>query len=220
MAQLSFFSEDYQPPTVHDLGGMLAAHGQITTGGSGARLSILLDDAARAAAVVAECARRDIDAETVPVEGPGPTLLTRTHRSAALLPLARAWTRGAVKSVPRDLTVTAGFSRLWVLAAGRRDEAGYLLGVDPHTPDTVEDLIAACSRAGLAGAAVGVRAGGPAIRIVGHRRLARLADTVGTLPADLPSGCAPPDEHRAVHDDTPPRAPQPRPAHPAQPELG
>ena len=220
MAQLSFFSADYQPPTVHDLGGLLAAHGQITTDGAGARLSILLDDAARAAAEVAERARRDVAAEVVRVEGDGPALVMRTHRSAALLPLAREWTRGAVKSVPRNLTVTAGFSRLWVLAAGRRDDSGYLLGVDPHTPDTVDDLIAACSRAGLAGAAVGVRAGGPAIRIVGHRRLARLADTVGTLPADLPAGCAPPDEHRAVHDDQPPRSPRPRPVHPAQPELG
>jgi hypothetical protein len=220
VAQLSFFSADYQPPVVADLGGLLAAHGQITTSPAGARLSILLDDDARAAAVVAECARREIAAEVVIVEGPGPQLLMRTRRSAALLPLAQAWTRGAVKSVPRSLAVTAGFSRLWVLAAGRADEAGYLLGVDPHTPDTVDDLIAACSRAGVAGSFVGVRAGGPAIRIVGHRRLARLADTVGTLPVDLPAGCAPKDEHRAVYDDVTPRAPRPVPVHPSQQELG
>lgn len=218
MSQLSFFSADHQPPVVADLGGLLAAHGQITTGPAGARLSILLDDRARASALVAECGRRAVVAEVVPVEGG--QLLMRTVRCAALLPLAEAWIRGAVKSVPRDLTVSAAFSRLWVLAAGRTDHAGYLLGVDPHTPDTVDDLIAACSRAGLAGSFVGVRAGGPAIRIVGHRRLARLADSVGTLPTDLPVGCAPPDEHRAVYDDTMPRVPKPVPVHPMQPELG
>lgn len=219
MAQLSFFSADYQAPVVADLGGLLAAHGQITTGPAGARLSILLDDAGRAAAVVAECARRDIAAEVLTVEGPGPQLLMRTTRCAALLPLATAWTRGAVKSVPRALVVSAGFARLWVIGAGRRDVAGYLLGLDPHVPDSVDDLIAAGSRAGLAGSYVGVRAGGPAIRIVGHRRLARLADTVGTLPDELPADCRPPDEHRAVYDETAPRAPRPVHVHPAQPEL-
>lgn len=220
MAQLSFFSADNQPPVVADLGGLLAAHGQITTGGGGARLSILLDNPERAAAIVIECGLRGVEAEVAVVEGGGPRHLMRTARCAALLPLAEEWTRGAVKCVPRDLTVSAGFSRLWVLAAGRVDDAGYLLGVDPLTADTVDDLIAACSRAGLAGSAIGVRGGGPGIRIVGHRRLARLAETVGTLPADLPVGCAPPDEHRAVSDDTTPRAPRPIPVHPLQPELG
>ncbi len=220
MAQLSFFSADYQPPLATDLGGLLAAHGQITAGPRGARLSILLDDDARAAAVVAECARRGVAAEVLTVQGPGPHLLMRTDRSEALLPLATAWTRGAVKSVPRDLVVSAGFARLWVIAAGRRDDAGYLLGVDPHAPEAVDDLIAAGSRAGIAGSFVGPRGGGPAIRVVGHRRLARLTDTVGSLPADLPADCPPPDEHRAVHDDVPPRAPRPVPVHPAQPELG
>lgn len=219
MAQLSFFSADYQPPVVADLGGLLAAHGQITTGPAGARLSILLDDAARAAAIVAECARRDIAAEVVTVEGPGPQLLMRTSRCAALLPLATSWTRGAVKSVPRGLVVAAGFARLWVIGAGRRDDTGYLLGLDPHAPDSVDDLIAAGSRAGVAGSYVGMRAGGPAIRVVGHRRLARLVDTVGSLPIDLPIACRPPDEHRAVHDDSSPRAPRRPLVHPAQPEL-
>jgi hypothetical protein len=220
VAQLSFFSADCQQPVVADLGGLLAAHGQITTGPRGARLSILLDDRPRAAAVVAECARRAVAAEVVTVEGPEPQMLVRTDRCETLMPLAAAWTRGAVKSVPRELVITAGFTRLWVLAAGRTDDTGYLLGVDPHLPETVDDLIAACSRAGLAGSAVGSRAGGPAIRIVGHRRLARLADTVGTLPADLPPGCVPPDERRAVRDDVPPRAPRPMPLNPAQLELG
>lgn len=219
MAQLSFFSADYQPPVVADLGGLLAAHGQITTGPVGARLSILLDDEARAAALVDECARRGVAAAVLPAEQPGPAFLMQSSRCAQLLPLAAAWTRGAVKSVPRDLLVSAGFARLWVVAAGRRDDAGYLLGVDPHAPDAVDDLIAAGSRAGLAGTYVGVRAGGPAIRIVGHRRLARLADTIGTLPTGLPASCRPPEQHRAAYDDAAPRVPRPVSVHPGQPEL-
>ena len=188
MGQLSFFSADLLPPQVGDLGGLLAAHGQFTVGPRGARLSILTDDPARAAALVAECAARDINAQ---VTVDGQHHLMRTDRTPALIELARSWTRGAVKSAPEHLVASAGFLRVWVIAAGRMDDAGYLLGLDPHTPDTTDALVAACARAGIAGAYIGVRGGGPGIRIVGHRRLARLIDTVGTLPPDLPAECYP-----------------------------
>ncbi len=186
MGQLSFFSADLAEPLVADLGGVLAAHGQLTGSPSAARVSILVDDPARAAALQAECAARGIAAEVSPVVDPDGSYLLRTARTSELLDLGRAWTRGAVKSVPDGLSMSAGFLRLWVIAAGRMDETGYLLGVDPHAPDTVDSLIAGCARAGVAGSYIGSRAGGPGIRIVGHRRLARLIDTVGTLPADLP----------------------------------
>lgn len=202
MGQLSFFSADYLPPQLADLGGMLAAHGQITMGPRGARLSILLADEARAAALAAECSLRGIDAEVVMVEGPSPHLLMRTPRTAALLPLAEDWTRGAVKSVPMDLVVSAGFARVWTIAAGHLDEAGYLLGLDPHTPDSVDDLVAGCARAGIAGSFIGVRGGGPGIRIVGHRRLSRLIDTVGTLPTGLPAECYPADPQQSSYSPT------------------
>jgi len=170
---------------------MLAAHGQITVGTSGARLSILIQNSGRAAALVTECAARNVPATVVDVEGPGAAVLVRTSRSPVLLPLARDWTRGAVKAVPDQLVVSAGFLRIWALAAGRMDDVGYLLGVDPHSPESTDGLTAACSRTGLAGAYIGVRGGGPGIRILGHRRLARLIDTVGTLPAGLPDECYP-----------------------------
>lgn len=189
MGQLSFFSADYLPPLLGDLGALLAAHGQITVNSRGARLSILCTDDGRAAALVAECAVRSIKAEVTTADAPH--LLMRTARTPDLMPLAAEWTRGAVKSVPTGLVVSAGFARLWSIAAGRLDEAGYLLGVDPHAPDTVEGLIAACARAGIAGSYIGVRGGGPGIRIVGHRRLSRLIDTIGTLPPGLPADCYP-----------------------------
>lgn len=191
MGQLSFFSADFLPPLLGDLGGMLAAHGQITVNSRGARLSILCSDDGRAAALVAECAARSISADVTEVEGPGPQLLMRTARTPDLMPLAADWTRGAVKSVPLELKVSPGFARIWTIAAGHQDEAGYLLGVDPHAPDTVDGLIAACARAGIAGAYIGIRGGGPGIRIVGHRRLTRLIDTIGTLPVGLPADCYP-----------------------------
>ncbi len=191
MGQLSFFSADLQPPLVDDLGGLLAASGQITESADGARLSLLTDDPARASALVAECAARHVAASAEPDPGDRHQLLVRTDRSAALVPLARRWTRGAVKRVPDEVTVSAGFVRLWVLAAGHVDDVGYLLGVDPHRPENVEPLIAACARAGLAGCSIGPRGGGPAVRIVGHKRLARLVDTVGTLPPGLPADLYP-----------------------------
>ena len=63
MSQLSFFSADLTPPRVEDLGGLLAAHGQISRSGSGARLSILLADTWRAKALVREFRVRDVEAE-------------------------------------------------------------------------------------------------------------------------------------------------------------
>jgi hypothetical protein len=191
VGQLSFFTADFRPPQVADLGGLLAAHGPITVSPGGARLSILVAEPARAVALVGESEVRQISAEVVDVDGSDPQLLMRTERTPALLELSNDWTRGAVKGVPDLLGVTAGFLRIWAIAAGRMDDSGYLLGLDPHTPETTEALIAACARAGIAGSYIGVRGGGPGIRIVGHRRLARLIDTIGTLPSDLPADCYP-----------------------------
>lgn len=189
MGQLSFFSADLVPPVVDDLGGMLAAWGQISANPSGARLSMLVGDRVRAVALAAECAARGIDAEIGDAESG--RHLVRTARRPELSRLAESWTRGAVKVVPSGLVVSPGFVRIWVLAAGSADDSGYLLGVDPHAPDNIDALIAACSRSGLAGSFIGHRGGGPGIRIVGHRRLARLVDTVGTLPHGLPQQAYP-----------------------------
>lgn len=206
MSQLSLFSADLVEPRQSDLGGLLAAHGQVVRSGNGARLSILLSDGWRAEALLRECLVRDVAAEVLAVNGDweapitggvrrpaanGWPVLLRTEHLPGLLELATDWTRGAVKAVPRSLQVQAGLLRCWTLAAGIGDDAGFLLGLDPRAPDTHEPLAAACSRGGVAGALTGVRVGRPAVRIVGRRRISRLAEMLGTPPLEAPPGAFP-----------------------------
>ncbi len=87
--------------------------------------------------------------------------------------------------------MNGGLLRCWVLAAGRPDDSGFLLGLDPHAPDTYEPLAAACARAGVAGSLIGVRGGGPGIRVVGYRRISRLAELLGSPPFGAPRGVFP-----------------------------
>ena len=188
MTQLSLFSADLTPPRLEDLGGLLAAHGQVAGGQDGVRLSILLADGWRADALLRECRVRDVPSQTAPPEDPDTAVLLRTERIAVLEPLATQWTRGAVKAVPVDISLTPGFLRCWTLAAGHPSEVGFVLGLDPHAPDTHEPLAAACAAAGLAGSVLGVRGGGPAVRIVGHRRCSRLSEMIGTPPPEAPPG--------------------------------
>lgn len=171
-------------------------------------MSILLGQEWRAKALVREFRVRDVAAEILPaaealsgglidpVDGlfEGGVLL-RSERSATLTALARMWTRGAVKSVPPALTAAAGLLRCWTLAAGRHDDAGFLLGLDRHAPDTYEPMASVCARAGLAAAFIGVRGGGPALRIVGHRRHTRLVELLGTAPPEAPIGAFPISQH-------------------------
>jgi hypothetical protein len=124
---------------------------------------------------------------------PGRVLL-RTARLSELTAIADDWSRGAVKAVPPGLALGAGLLRCWVLAAGRPvalPGMGFLLGLDPHAPQTHEPLAAACSRAGTAGAIVGAAAGGPAVRVTGRRRLLRLAEILGSPPRGAPVGAFP-----------------------------
>ncbi|AZI57162.1 hypothetical protein EH165_02295 [Nakamurella antarctica] len=190
MAQLSFYSADVNEPQLVDLGGILAAHGQVVVHGSSARLSILVADRWRATALQEECTVRGVAAKVIEVEGPAPFLL-QTEKEPQLAGLASAWTRGAVKSVPDGLIADPGLLRCWAISAGRTFSPGYILGLDPHAPDTHDGLSTACAKAGLAGSLIGVRGGGPGVRIVGHRRLVRLVEYLGQPPegardADFP----------------------------------
>jgi hypothetical protein len=192
VTQPSLFSAETMPPSLADLGGLLAAHGQAAAGAAGARLSILLADRWRADALAAECARREIDAEVLAAEpadpgaADGPVVLLRTDRTEALAALAAAWTRGAVKAVPAGLTAEPGLLRVWLIAAGRRTSAGFGLGLDPHARDTHQPLAAACARAGLAGALVGATSDTPVIRLTGRKRLGRLGEMIGDPPPGAP----------------------------------
>ena len=181
VSQLSLFSADARPSRVSDLAGLLCGPGQIVRFGAGdqARLSIVLHDPARAPALAAACAATGIRMEAVRTES-GATALRSAFR-CDLVRLARAWTRGAVKTVPAGWQLDGPALRLWALAAGRLDErGGYLLGLDPHAPDTHLPLVAAATRAGISPARVG---NGQALRISGTRRVQRLVELVGPAPA-------------------------------------
>ena len=186
MEQLSFFSADLAEPTVADLAGLLAAPGQLSTAAGAVRLSVVVAAPWRVEGIAALVARAGLAAERATSEEGRP--LVRTTPDARLLTLATDWTRGAVKTVPAGWTPSSWALRGWALAAGRRDDAGFLLGLDPHAADTHQPLAAALSRAGMAATLLGPRGGGPALRVAGRRRLQRLVETVGAPPEGAADG--------------------------------
>jgi len=182
-AQLSIFSAEARDARLADLAGLLCGPGQLARfGASGtARLSLVLEDPARARALEAECAARDITTEVAEVESGSIVLRTAFRRD--LVELASTWTRGAVKAVPEGFSLDGPALRLWALAAGVPDRrAGYLLGLDPFAPQTHMPLAAAVTALGLPTLRLGPRGGGPALRISGIRARRRLAEMVGTAP--------------------------------------
>lgn len=191
MRQLSFYSVEAHPPRIDDLAGLLCGPGQaVRFGSSGAaRLSVVAADRWRALALRAVCAERGVQAEVATTAEGNPLLRTafRTDLSA----LTAQWTSGAVKAVPAGLELAGPMLRTWALTAGRGEGSGYLFGLDPHAQDTHEPLAAAMVMAGLAPVPIGVRGGGPALRLTGRRRLARLLELIGDAPPGTPADAWP-----------------------------
>lgn len=182
MSQLSFFSAESVPPAVADLTGVLAATGQVVTVGGGARLSVVVDAVWRAVALADMALASGLQAEVSCTEEGSP--LVRTAVEARLLGIAADWTRGAVKTVPPSWLPGPRELRAWTLAAGVREADRYLLGLDPHAPDTHSPLASALMRIGIAPTLIGTRGSRPALRISGRRRLSRLVETVGDPPGE------------------------------------
>ncbi len=180
--QISFFSAEARGPRAGDLAGVLCGHGQVVSfGRTAARLSVELAEGLRARALAMECGRRGVTAEvTSSAEGQP---LVRTPFRVDLLPLADDWCPGAGKEVPRRFLLDGPTLRMWVLACGIPTERGYLLPLDPDAPDTHDPLTAALGTIGLPAQRVGPKAGGPALRVTGKRRLATLEELVGRPPA-------------------------------------
>jgi len=187
VSQLSFFSAESVPPVVADLTGVLAAAGQVVTVGGGARLSVVVDAIWRAEALADMIAAVGLNPEIVRTEEDSP--LVRTAVDAQLLSLAADWTRGAVKTVPPQWLPGPRELRAWTLAAGLPEADRYLLGLDPHAPDTHSPLASALMRVGIAPTLIGTRGSRPALRISGRRRLLRLVENVGDAP-DGPAAAA------------------------------
>ena len=183
MDQLSFFSAESVPPAVTDVTGLLATAGQILTVRDGVRVSVVVDQVWRAVAIAAMIDEAGLQAEVTHTEENTP--LVRTAVDARLVPIAIGWTRGAVKTVPVDWVPGSRELRIWTLAAGSPDGDRYLLGLDPHAPDTHSPLASALIRAGIAPTLIGTRGSRPALRISGRRRLSRLVENIGEPPADV-----------------------------------
>ncbi|WNG87099.1 hypothetical protein C6A87_025495 [Mycobacterium sp. ITM-2016-00317] len=185
MSQLSFFSAESVPPVVADLTGILAATGQaVVVGAAGqqaARLSVVVDALWRAEGLAEMIADVGLDAEIARTEEDSP--LVRTAVDPRLLDIAADWSTGAVKTVPAQWLPGPRQLRAWTLAAGRQEDDRYLLGLDPHAPDTHSALASAMMRVGIAPTLIGTRGSCPALRISGRRRLSRLVENVGEPPA-------------------------------------
>lgn len=192
MTQLSLFSADLTPPVGEDLGGLLAASGRLEAAADGVRLVIRLTEAWRARALVRECRVRDVAAH---VRSEDEIIVLHTDPAPVLTELSTHWLDGAVKVAPPEVALSAGLLRCWAIAAGRPASVGYLLGLDPESPEIHEALAGSCAAIGLAGSLIGPRGGGPAVRIVGLRRCTRLAEMVGTPPPEAPSDQFPQPAH-------------------------
>ena len=183
MSQLSFFSAESVPPAVADLTGVLAAAGQVVMVGGGARLSVVVEELWRARALADMMTEAGLEAEITRTEEDTP--LVRTTVDVRLVGIATDWTRGAVKTVPPQWLPGPRELRAWTLAAGIPEADRYLLGLDPHAPDTHSPLASALMRVGIAPTLIGTRGSRPALRISGRRRLSRLVENVGEPPDDL-----------------------------------
>src|SRR3954465_8911621 len=183
--QLSFFSAEALPPSVHDVEGLLAGPGQVVSRGDSARVSVVVVERWRVDGLIGALGVVDVEAELVP--GDDNRTAVRTPFLPSLLPLARRWTSGAVKLPPPGLQLDGPRLRWWAMAAGRGDHAGYALGLGPSDEQAWPAVGAALAGAGVPGTFVGPRGDGPAYRIVGQRRLERLRELVGDPPSGVPS---------------------------------
>lgn len=202
MDQLSFFDTGLLPATPADLGAVLLAHGQSqllfgdadTTRGRrkkpqprSARISVLVTEEWRARSLCSISQRADVPAEVEEQEAEdgSPQWLVRLE-SPQLLPVVQEWTKGAVKTVPPQWQPTSTAIQIWATVAGVRDDMGFRMGLDPHIadhPELVKIVQAGMASSGVSAIFVGARAGGPALRVQGQRRLHNLMLMVGEPPA-------------------------------------
>jgi hypothetical protein len=145
-------------------------------------------------ALVDELTRLDVPTEVEPAERGGQTV--QSPWLEALRPMADAWTRGAVKMPPPGWVLDGSRLRWWCLAGGSWTAGSgtgmYTLSLGASDEPSWGAAGAALAAAGLAPVLVGPRADGPAYRIVGQRRLARLRELDGEPPPGLPEEAWPP----------------------------
>lgn len=178
--QYSLFGAEASAPVLADLDGLLLAGGRWVRSAAGARLSVVVSDRWRAdalAGVFTELGVGGADAVADTAVG----LAVRTAFSANLRAAAARWTRGANQGLPADFRLSAGGLRLWAIAAGRRDDAGYLLATDEPDDPVHSAAGAQLSRLGVAAVSLSQRPG-PGWRVTSARRLRRLVELLGEPP--------------------------------------
>ena len=175
--QFSLFGAAAVEPVIADLDGIVLAGGHWVSaavdGVRCARLSVLVDAAWRADALVGELLERGLDAEQVPNGHAGEQsglIDVRTALSAELLVGAERWTRGARISPPPDFVLSPGGLRLWAIARGTRDDAGYLLGTPAVDGPLHRVAGAQLAGVGLTAVSLGER-GHAGWRITGIKRI-------------------------------------------------
>lgn len=177
MSQYSLFGAAAAQPSLRDLDGVLLGGGRWVRTGSGARLSVVVEDVWRADALAAEFGARGLAGQDAVVPATSGWSV-RTEFSPDLDDTAERWSRGSRESPPADFGLTAGGLRLWTIAAGRRGEDGFLLST-ARADDRLHLLAGAhLARLGLTAVSLGAR-GGPGWRITSVKRLRRLAELVG-----------------------------------------
>lgn len=188
--QLVFFGADAAEPSVADLAGLLAGPGEVVRMGGTARLSVQVDAAWRVHVLVAELAARGLAASWAPAGDERHAV--RTSYTRVLKPLAAAWLHGSTKRPPAAFHLTGRRLRLWLAAAGTPEPPDcFLLRLGADDQECWESIGRALAAAGLAGTLLGPGDGGPAYRITGRRRLARLAELVGGPPRATPADAWP-----------------------------
>lgn len=188
--QLSIFGAEAADPVPADLAGLLAGPGEVLRMGGTARVSIVVAEAWRVHVLIAELAARRLPANWLSTVDE--KYRVRTAYTARLAPLAAAWQRGGTGKLPPSTFALDGRRlRLWALAAGAPDRTGYLLRLGPDDEPCWAPIGSALAQLGLTGVLLSPGAGGPAYRIEGRRRLARLTELVGEPPALAPAGSWP-----------------------------
>ncbi|GAA1761781.1 hypothetical protein [Luedemannella helvata] len=133
------------------------------------------------------------DPQTQDTEPPVERFEVRTAYTKILIPLARTWLAAdGSKSPPRRLHLDGRALRLWVTASGRLENPGvYALEVGADDDATWPVVGRALSAVGLGAVLIKGRPGGPAYRISGRRKVARLAEMIGDPPRPSPEGLWP-----------------------------
>jgi hypothetical protein len=194
MSQLSLFSAGAREPAIADLEGLLAGAGQVVRRAERARISVVVPPGWRVGALVDELAALQVEADLddeASDDGHRGGVAVGTPWMTVLRAVADAWTRGAVKVPPAGWALDGARLRWWCIAGGAAADGMYTLALGAHDESAWPAVGGALAAAGIPGLLVGPRADGPAYRIVGQRRLARLSELVGAPPPGAPPGAWP-----------------------------